>query len=173
MNIAFTSHSTVPVYIPIELLFWGFVAVYVIHILEESVLGESFVDKVCKNYWPEYSWQKFFGFNAILLTIIIIAILLFDILGGWWIIFPLGLAIERTLNGLWHLGETIVTRKFSSGLLTSVLTWILAYLLVRYALLNAQIPWLDFAIASLLGALFTGLMFGTLFRMRARSKRPA
>jgi hypothetical protein len=51
MNITFTTDPNISLSIPIQLLFWGFVAVYVFHILEESVLGESFVDKVRKNYW--------------------------------------------------------------------------------------------------------------------------
>ena len=44
MNIAFTTYQNASLSIPIQFLFWGFVAVYAIHILEESVLGESFVD---------------------------------------------------------------------------------------------------------------------------------
>jgi len=62
--------------IPIELIFWGVVAAYVVHILEESTLGEIFVEKVKKRFWPEYSWRKFFGFNTILLCLNIVAILI-------------------------------------------------------------------------------------------------
>jgi hypothetical protein len=122
MNITFTTNSNFSFSIPIQLLFWGFVAVYVIHILEESVLGENFVDKVRKNFIPFYDWTKFFWFNTFLLSLNVVAIIVYDIAGGRWIIFPLSLAVERTLNGMWHLGETIVTRKFSSGLLASTLT---------------------------------------------------
>ena len=60
MNIIFTTTSDISLSIPIQLLFWAFVAVYVIHILEESVLGENFVDKVRKNFIPFYDWTKFF-----------------------------------------------------------------------------------------------------------------
>ena len=61
MNITFTTNSTAPLSIPVQLLFWGFVAVYVLHILEELVLGEIFVDKVRKNFYPSYSWPSSFG----------------------------------------------------------------------------------------------------------------
>ena len=168
MNIIFTTNPNTFLSIPIQFLFWGFVAVYVIHILEESVLGENFVDKVRKNFIPFYDWTKFFWFNAFLLTLNIVAIIAYDIGGGRWIIFPLSLAIERTLNGIWHLGETVITRKYSSGLLASVLTWILAYLLIRYSLLRGEIPPFDFFIGFLIGTLITVLMFSALFITKAR-----
>jgi hypothetical protein len=43
------------VLIPINLALWGFVVAYVIHILEESILPEVFVDKVKRLYWPKYN----------------------------------------------------------------------------------------------------------------------
>jgi hypothetical protein len=45
--------------LPISFIFWGFVIVYTIHILEEAVLGETFVAKVKNHIWPDYSWHKF------------------------------------------------------------------------------------------------------------------
>jgi hypothetical protein len=174
MNITFTTNPNVSLSIPIQLLFWGFVAAYVIHILEESVLGENFVDKVRNNFIPFYDWTKFFWFNTFLLSLNVVAIIVYDIEGGRWIVFPLSLAVERTLNGIWHFGETVVTRKFSSGLLASTLTWILAYLLIRYSLLKGEILPLDFSIAFMIGALITALMFGALFITKARTmKRPS
>lgn len=171
MNIIFTTTSDISLSIPIQLLFWAFVAVYVIHILEESVLGENFVDKVRKNFIPFYDWTKFFWFNTFLLSLNVIAIIVYDIEGGRWIIFPLSLAIERTLNGVWHLGETIVTRKFSSGLLASTLTWILTYLLIRYSLLVGEISFQDFSIALGIGTLITALMFSALFITKAKTMK--
>jgi hypothetical protein len=171
MNITFTTNPNVSLSIPIQFLFWGFVAAYVIHILEESVLGENFVDKVRKNFIPFYDWTKFFWFNAFLLSLNVVAIIVYDIGGGRWIIFPLSLAVERTLNGIWHFGETVVTRKFSSGLLASILTWILAYLLIRYSLLEGEILPLDFSIAFVIGALITAFMFGTLFITKAKTMK--
>lgn len=56
------------------------------------------------------------------------------------LIFLLSLALERTLNAVWHLGETMMSRKLSCELLVSVLTWLLAYLLVRYSLQRGEIP---------------------------------
>jgi hypothetical protein len=167
MNIIFTTNPNTSLSIPIQFLFWGFVAVYVIHILEESVLGENFVDKVRKNFIPFYDWTKFFWFNSFLLTLNIVAIIVYDIGGGRWIIFPLSLAIERTLNGVWHFGETVITRKYSSGLLASVLTWILTYLLIRYSLLRGEISPSDFFIGLVIGTLIEVLMFSTMYITKA------
>jgi hypothetical protein len=167
MQIKIVTGST-NINIPIEFIFWGFIFVYIIHILEESTLPETFVDKVKKNFWPEYSWKHFFGFNTLLLVLNIIAVILFDHLRGRWLIFPLSLSIERILNGLWHFGETIVRKKYSSGLLASVATWILGYFLVRYSLLTGEIPLHYFIISFIIGLLMTVLMFGSLFIFKAR-----
>jgi hypothetical protein len=149
--------------IPIEIIFWGFVAAYVIHILEESVVGEVFVEKVKKKFWAEYNWTKFFGFNTLLMSLNIISIVLFDIMRGGWLIFPLALAFERIFNGFWHLGETIITKKYSSGLLASVLTWILGYFIIRYSLLKGEIPAVYFIISVTIGLLMTCVMLWMIF----------
>ena len=157
--------------IPIELVFWGVVAAYVVHILEESTLGEVFVEKVRKRFWPEYSWRKFFGFNTILLCLNIVAILIYTTIGGGWIIFPLALTFERIFNGFWHLIETIVTRKYSSGLLASVLTWILGYLIIRYSFLKGEISGPQLAIGVVIGLLITIAMFVSLLNVAKLTKR--
>lgn len=165
ITISATNGSAV---IPIILIFWGYVAVYVIHILEESVLGEVFVQKIRKNIWPEYRWKHFFWFNTLLMSLNIFAILIYENLGGVWLLFPLSLALERCLNGFWHLGETILTKKFSSGLLSSILVWILTYWLVRYALLKGEISISYFVLSALIGACLTGLMLGSLLALRRK-----
>ena len=140
--------------IPIEFIFWGIVAAYVIHILEESVLGEVFVEKVRNRFWPEYTLRKFFGFNTLLISINV----------------PLALTFERVLNGFWHLAETIITRRYSSGLLASVLTWILFYFIIRFSFLKGEIPVFYIIIAGIIGILITGAMFGLLLNPPASKK---
>jgi len=71
----------------------------------------------------------------------------------------LALCGERVLNGFWHLGETILTRRFSPGLLSSVLFWILGYLVIRYAVLPGQVTPPQLIASALGGALITGPMF--------------
>jgi len=152
--------------VPISLIFWGFVAAYVLHILEESTLGETFVAKMQARIWPEYGWKHFIGFNTILLSLHVLAIALYEVLGGAWVIFPLGMAFERILNGFWHLIESLVTKRFASGLLTSLLFWILGYFLVRYAFLQDQLSGLWILISGFIGLTLTGAMFGSMLWMK-------
>ena len=41
--------------IPLVFSFWFMVAAYVIHVIDESLLGGSFVEKVQAHWWPQYS----------------------------------------------------------------------------------------------------------------------
>jgi hypothetical protein len=157
--------------IPISLVLWGFVVAYVIHILEESILPEVFVEKVKRQYWPAYSWTKFFGFNTLLLSLNIAAVVLYDVLGGSWIILPLSFACERIFNGFYHFGETIRTRSFSSGLLSSVITWILAYLIIRYSLIKGEITSLQFVLSSCVGCALFALMIVPMLTGKLKSIR--
>ena len=125
--------------IPINLIFWGFIITYAFHILEESILGEIFVEKMKRLYWKEYDWRKFAGFNTFLMLLNICAVVLFECFGGAWLIFPLGLAIERFLNGFYHLFESIKTKRLSSGLLTSIIFLILGYFLIKYSIITGEI----------------------------------
>ncbi len=147
--------------IPISLLFWAYVFAYVIHIVDESVLGENFVEMVRRHFWPDYGWKHFFGFNTLLMTLIVLSIVLYDILGGAWIVLPLTFVFQMATNGLWHLVATIVTRRYSPGLLTSTLYWVLFYLIFRYAFLKGEIPVRQFVTSAAVGTLITVLMIGS------------
>lgn len=148
--------------LPLSFLFWGFVAVYALHILEESVLGDVFVEKVKRLYWPQYSWGKFAGFNTILMSLEILSIILYEAFGGAWVIFPLSLFAERFFNGFYHLWETISTRKFSSGLLTSVISWILGYFVIRYAIIPGNIAPVHWIVSAIIGLCISLAMTGVL-----------
>jgi hypothetical protein len=47
-------------YVPLIFSSWFMVAVYVVPVIDESVLGGSLVEKVRQHCWPQYSWTKFF-----------------------------------------------------------------------------------------------------------------
>lgn len=147
--------------IPISFLFWGYVAAYVVHILEESLLGENFVEMVRKNFWPEYQWKHFFGFNTLLMSLIILSIILYEMLGGAWVIVPLIFVFQMVTNGLWHVGFTLITKKYSPGLLTSILYWMLWYFIFRYSFLKGEIVVSHFVIAAIVGTAMTVLMIAS------------
>jgi hypothetical protein len=168
MQLIFSSDPAGIVTLPISLLFWGYVAAYVIHILDEALLGETFVPMVRHNFWPEYEWVHFFGFNTLLMTLIIMSIILFEILGGAWIILPLISAFLLTTNGVWHLGATIITKRYSPGLLTSLLYWLLFYFLVRYSFVPGQVKGLYILISGIVGTALTVLMISSFFIMKRK-----
>jgi hypothetical protein len=156
--------------IPVSFVFWGSVIVYAFHILEESVLGDVFVEKVRRLYWDAYDWKKFAGFNTILMSLNILAAALFDAFGGAWIIFPLSLFIERILNGFYHLFETFQTKKFSSGLLTGVVLWVLGYFTVRYAVIPGEIAAAYLIPAAVIGVVLAFLVTCFFFITPLREK---
>jgi hypothetical protein len=172
MNILISTEArSMAIVTPISLVLWGFVVAYIIHILEESILPEVFVEKVRRLYWPAYTWTKFFGFNTLLLSLNIAAVVVFEALGGSWIVLPLSLACERIFNGFYHFGETIRTRSFSSGLLSSVITWILGYLIIRYSLVKGEITLLQFVLSSCLGCGLFVLMIVPMLTGRLKNIR--
>lgn len=171
MGITITANPQNPeLFIPINFLFWGFVIAYVFHILEESVLGDVFVEKVRRLYWAEYSWNKFIGFNAVLMFLNILAVVLFEYLGGAWIVFPLGLAVERILNGFYHLYETMKMKEFSSGLLSSVIFWILGYFLIKDSIMKGEIASRYVIVAVIIGVVIEFFMTGFMFIAPLRRK---
>lgn len=108
------------------------VAAYIIHVIDESLLGGSFVEKVQEHWWPEYSWTKFFWFNAGYFAIMIASVVLYDFRRGSWLILPLAWAIERLCNSFWHVWWAVRFREYSPGLVSSILIWMDSYFIVRY-----------------------------------------
>ena len=119
-------------YLPLIFSFWFMVAAYVVHVIDESVLGGSFVEKVRVHWWPQYSWTKFFWFNAGYFVIMIASVVAYDWMGGAWVILPLAWSIERVCNGFWHVWWAIHFREYSPGLVSSILIWMNFYFIVRY-----------------------------------------
>src|SRR5580692_8349529 len=71
--------------VPLIFSFWFMVAAYVVHVIDESLLGGSFVEKVQQHWWPQYSWTKFFWFNTGYFLVMILSVVLYDLLGGDWV----------------------------------------------------------------------------------------
>ena len=74
--------------IPLIFSFWFMVVAYVIHVIDESLLGGSFVEKVQQHWWPQYSWKKFFWLNTGYCVIMIASVVAYDLRGGSWLILP-------------------------------------------------------------------------------------
>jgi hypothetical protein len=103
-------------------------------------MGGSFVEKVREHWWPEYSWTKFFWFNAGYFMLMIASVVLYDSLHGTWLILPIARLIERFGNGFWHLAWAIRFREYSPGPVSSILMWMNFYFIVRYRDAEQAIP---------------------------------
>lgn len=68
--------------IPLVYSFRFILDAYVIHILDESLLGGGSVEKVREHWWPQYSWRKLFWFNTAYLLMMAASIILYDRKGG-------------------------------------------------------------------------------------------
>jgi hypothetical protein len=156
--------------ITLSVLFWGYVMAYCVHIIEEVAVGEGFIEMMRRTFYPEYSGRMFFGFNLMIFLVFVVGIVVFEVFGGVWAIWPLSFAFMFVTNGLWHLLQTIAFRKFSPGLITSPIYWILMYFIIRYFLLPGEILLLYFVIAAILGTVMTVVMFGLAYRFRRQMK---
>jgi len=141
----------------LSLLFWALLASYIVHILDETLLGGGFVQWIVDNFWPTYTMRMFFWFNAGAIAAIAISNLLFDSLGGHWVILPLiWVAGFVTHTATVHVYWTIRRNTYSPGLLTSLLYVIVFYLLIRYGLGPHLMTGADFAIGTVVGVATVG-----------------
>jgi hypothetical protein len=141
----------------LSLLFWALLASYIVHILDEALLNGGFVQWIADNFWPTYTWRMFFWFNEGAIAAIAISNLLFDSLGGHWVILPLiWLAGFVTHAATVHVYWTIRRNTYSPGLLTSLLYVIVFYLVIRYGLGPHLISVVDFAIGTVVGVATVG-----------------
>lgn len=155
--------------ITLNILFWGFVIAYLIHVIEEIAVGEGFIEMMRTTFYPEYSGKMFAGFNTMIFLVFISGIILYELFGGVWVIWPLSFAFMFVTNGIWHLLQTIITRKFSSGLITSPIYWILLYFIIRYFLLLGEILLTYFFIAGVIGTIMTLIIFGLAYNFRRKT----
>ena len=141
----------------LSILFWAFFATYVVHLLDETILNGGFVQWIRDNFWPTYSARMFFWFNAVAVALIAASNVLFDSLGGHWVILPLiWIAGFVTHTFTVHLYWTIRRETYSPGLVSSSLYLVIFYLTIRYGLGSGLVSGSDFAIGTIIGVLTVG-----------------
>jgi hypothetical protein len=141
----------------LSILFWVFLASYVVHVLDETLMNGGFVKWIAENFWPTYHMRMFFWFNAAFIIAIAASNVLFDSFGGHWVILPL-IFIAGFVTHVFtvHLYWTIRLNTYSPGLLTSTLYLVIFYLLIRYGIGGNLITIQDFAIGTAVGVLTIG-----------------
>lgn len=158
----------------LDLLAWGLLASYVIHLLDETLMNGGFVHWVSTRFWPEYNNRMFFWFNLGAILAITASNSLFDTFGGHFIVLPIFWISGFAVHGVTvHIFWTVRQRDYSPGLLTSILYWIVAYLTVRYAfgpgLISASDFWIGAAVGAVVLAGFLTLAPTIIFPALARS----
>lgn len=142
----------------LSLLFWALFASYVVHLLDETLLNGGFVQWIAANFWPTYTWRMFFWFNAAALAAIALSNILFDSLGGHWIVLPLIWVAGFVTHALTvHVYWTIRRNTYSPGLLTSLLYVIVFYLMIRDGVVRHLMSGADFAIGTAVGVATVGM----------------
>lgn len=86
----------------------------------------------------------------------IASVVVYDLRGGSWLIFPLAWSIERLCNSIWHVWWAIRFREYSPGLVSSILIWMDFYFIVRYRPVAENI-----APRTVWGAVVIGLLAAT------------
>ena len=155
--------------IPLNILLWGFVIALCIHVVEESTVGGGFIAEMQRTYWPDYTATRFFWFNTGIMILFIVSIILYELRGGAWVAAALSWVFMFATNGLWHLIQTVVTRRYAPGLITSPIYWVLLYFILRYCWLAGQIATCHLIISAVIGTIMTLAMFGSVWYFRIMS----
>jgi hypothetical protein len=141
----------------VDLINWALLAAYTIHLLDETLMNGGFVRWVSTGFWPSYTYRMFFWFNAAAIALIAAGNLIFDLFGGHFVIVPLFWLFGFALHGVTvHLFWTIRQRDYSPGLVTSLLYWILTYVVVRYGYGMGLISAVDFWVGLVTGGVLLG-----------------
>jgi len=136
----------------LSLIFWAVLAAYIVHILDETLMGGGFVQKVRQHWWAEYHMEMFFWFNTAFIIAIALSNGLYDALGRHWIILPLFWTFERASHVITlHLWWSIRYKEYSPGLLSGLLFWILTYFLIRCGVIPGLISKSDFLVGLITG----------------------
>jgi hypothetical protein len=142
----------------LNILFWAFLASYIVHVLDETILNGGFVKWIATNFWPTYNARMFFWFNAAFIAAIAVSNILYDSFGGHWVILPIIFIAGFATHTLTvHFYWTIRLNTYSPGLLTSLLYLIIFYLLIRYGLCDYLINRMDFVIGTVVGVSTIGV----------------
>lgn len=161
--------------VPLDVLLWAFLAAYLVHIIDETLVGEGFTKIVQRWFWPQYHLRMFFWFNVACILLVAACNALYDFLGGHWVIaallWPFGFAVHGVTLHLWW---SIRRGEYFSGLLTSPLYWISVYFIYRYGYLGGQIERSDFLWGMAAGTILIGgfltfaptYIFPALFRQK-------
>ena len=139
-------------------LFWANCAAFAVHVMDETVMAGGLVAFVQRHFWSGFRMGDFAVANAAWLIAIAAGNVLYDWLGARLAFIPMAFVWERCFNGLFHVGATFCLNEYCPGLLTSVLFFVIVYLICRYGVLQGHMRWVSFW-----GSALPALAFETVF----------
>lgn len=107
-----------------------------------------------RHFWAGFTISDFFAANAYWLTLIAISNILYDWLGNRLAVIPMAFVWERCFNGFLHIGLACYVKEYCPGLVTSVLFFVILYLICRYGVLRGHMRWAAFFGSGIVAAVF-------------------
>lgn len=101
--------------------FWPLVmpAAYAVHLAEETWGGPGFVDWMSTHFVADFSLGRFIWINSVAWPTMLAASIMAASAPRWrWLVVPMAVII--TINGLLHLGSTLVAGSYSPGLISGI-----------------------------------------------------
>jgi hypothetical protein len=135
-------------------LFWANFAAFTAHLLDETLMGGGFVTFIQRHFWAGFKISDFFDANALWLVLIAISNILYDVLGNRVAFIPMAFVWERFFNAFFHIGSTYYFKEYSPGLVTSLLFFVILYLICRYGVLRGHVRWVAFFGSAIAAAVF-------------------
>jgi hypothetical protein len=142
----------------LSLLFWANFAAFAMHVMDETVMAGGLVAFVQRHFWAGFRTGDFAVANAVWLIVIAISNISYDWLGKRLAVVPMAFVWERCFNGLFHMGSTLYLNEYCPGLLTSVLFFVILYLICRFGVLRGYMRW-----AAFWGSAIPAFVFETVF----------
>jgi hypothetical protein len=131
-------------------LFWANFAAFIVHLLDETLMGGGFVPFVQSHFWTGFLMGDFVFANALWLILIALSNILYDWLGNRFAFisaFPMFFLWERCFNAFAHIGLSFHFNEYCPGLVSSVLFFVIFYLIFRFIVLRGHMRWSVFLIS--------------------------
>lgn len=135
-------------------LFWANFAAFIMHLLDETLMGGGFVASIQRHFWAGFAISDFFIANTLWLFLIAISNVLYDWQGKRLVAIPMFFVWERFFNAFFHIGYTCYFKEYSPGLVTGTLFFVIFYLTCRYGLLRGHIGKAAFWGSGIVAAVF-------------------
>ena len=135
-------------------LFWSNFAAFAVHVMDEAFMAGGLVAFVQRHFWAGFKTGDFAVANAVWLIAIAVGNILYDWLGERVVFVPLAFVWERCFNGLFHVGSSFYFNEYCPGLLTSLVFFVILYLICRYGVLSGHVRKAVFFASGIAAAIF-------------------